>query len=170
MESICFSYRQCNETDLQSILRLQEETFSLIDDPSLLRRNSPEMLRERLFEPHCTLGAFVEGELAGFAMLCFEGNTEENLSRGLVSEDMLSRCANLKLVIVSPGYRGLSLQRILLTQLEDTARERGALQLCLTVSPKNIYSLRNVEALGYERVRAESKYGGHERILYRKLL
>lgn len=165
-----FEMKKCIPSDLDSILEIQDETFASLEDKDLLRKNTDEMLLECLKHPHVTLGAWHGGRLAAFSVLYFPGNSPENLAASLTSVDGKNLfSANYKLCIVRPDYRGNSLQYILAKKLEDYAVQRGAKIICSTVSPKNPYSMRNVEKLGYIYDHTLTKYG-LERNLYYKYL
>lgn len=164
-----FNFRRCTIDDLDSVCELQEKAFGVITNPEILRRNSREALASCLMEPHYTLGAFYGGELAAFMVLFIGGDTEENLGLdlGLSGEELLLT-ANMKLVIVSPDFRGNGLQCILTKKLEAIAKGEGFHTLCATISPKNIYSIKNFEACGFNYHSRKTKYGGLERNIYCK--
>lgn len=166
-----FVYKKCTQENLAEICNIQEEAFACIENPDILRRNSQEILKECLEEPHYTVGAFFNGELAGFAVLYDGGHTKENIGRDIgIEEDRLDTVKNMKLVIVRPKYRGNNLQIKLTSFLENIAAENGAKIICATVSPYNIYSMRNFEALGYKLHSCKMKYGGLKRNIYYKYI
>ncbi len=164
-----FEFKQCDISYLDDILRIQEEAFEVIDNPDLLRRNTKEMLSACLAEPHYTLGAYVDGKLAGFAVLFDGERTKENLGYdiGIDDSEVLS-VVNLKLIIVSPAYRGNGLQRKMTALLEDIAKQRGKKYICVTVSPDNEFSRKNVECMNYIFHSQKEKYNGMLRNLYYK--
>ena len=166
---LCFA--RCGEDMLDELCRIQEEAFDKLPDPSLLRRNTRDMLGACLSEPHCTLGAFCGDVLAAFGVLWRGGQTEENLGKLLdLDGEQLERIYNVKLIIVRPPYRGAGLQRELLRRLESIARADGCRMLCATVAPANGHSMRNFIAEGYAEYGTFNKYGGLERkLLYKEL-
>lgn len=166
-----FVLRQCHPEHLADICRIQEEAFAVLENPELLRRNSREMLAACLQEPHYTVGAFCGDVLAGFAVLYDGGETEENLGRDIgLSAAELDSVINLKLVIVSPAYRGNGLQRKMTAVLEAVAAERSKQYICATVSPHNAFSRSNIEGMGYRLHSCKKKYNGVLRNLYYKRL
>lgn len=164
-----FEFRRCDKNEIDRILAIQEEAFATLDNPELLRRNTPEMLLSCLSDPHYTIGAYCEGVLAGFAMLYDAGDSDENLGRdiGCPAEE-LDKVINLKLVIVSPAYRGNGLQRRMTEKLEEIAVQKNKRYICATVSPDNKFSRANIEGMGYEFHSQKTKYGGVVRNLYCK--
>jgi len=164
-----FELKRCGEDAINDVLRIQEEAFEALDRPELLRRNTREMLESCLREPHYTIGAYCGGVLAGFAMLYDAGNSEENLGRDIgIPEEELDDVINLKLIIVSPKYRGNGLQRRMTAELEKIAVERKKKYICATVSPDNSFSRNNIEGMGYVLHSQKTKYGGVKRNLYYK--
>ncbi len=164
-------FKPCDISHLDDICALQELAFAHLDNPDLLRRNSEEMLQSCLSDPHYTLGAFYEGSLIAFAMLYDAGESAENIGHDLgLAGAELQRVINMKLIIVSPDYRGNGLQKKLMTALENLAKEKGKEFICGTVSPDNSYSCRNFIALGYEQKGTKIKYGGLKRNVYCKTL
>ena len=123
--------------------------------------------------PHVTLGAWYDNTLVAFSILYVPCDNEENLSMSLENVDIKGlKTANNKLCIVRKMFRGNSLQFELGRRLESYAHEMGIKLICATVSPKNQYSINNINGilrLGYTYNRTFlSKYG--ERNLYYKFL
>lgn len=164
-----FTIGPCGPEQLDALLDIQEETFAALEDESLLRRNTPEMLENCLLPPHVTLGAWHGNVLAAFSILYFP-EEDEDLSLSLTGVDRAGlRAANYKLCIVRPAFRGSGLQYRLGTALDPFARRAGAGLLCATVSPHNRHSMENIRKMGYTYNRTLTKYG-LERALYYKFL
>lgn len=53
-----FEIRRCGLAEYESILKMQEEVFKEPFTQKCLHRNTPELLKSCLFDPHLTLGAF----------------------------------------------------------------------------------------------------------------
>jgi len=171
MNSIEFTFCRCGAEHLDTICDIQEETFALLEDERLLRRNSREVLASCLEAPHVTMGVFCGQEMAAFGVLYRAGQSKDNLGTLLgLSGEALERTAAVKLTIVRPAYRGHGLQRKLISLLEDEALALGIERLCATASPANIHSVRNFIAEGYDRCGRVTVYGGLERELFYKKL
>ncbi len=161
-------FEKCTAEHLDDICALQESAFEHIDNPDLLRRNSREMLLSCLVE-HCTLGAFYNGQLIAFAVLYDGGDTDENIGFDIgLSGDAVKDVINMKLIIVSPEYRGNGLQGKLMARLEAVAVEKGKKLICATVSPLNSFSCNNFIKSGYAFHSTKEKYGGLLRSIYVK--
>ncbi len=166
-----FEFKKCNPLDLDSILAIQEKAFKNLDNPDLLRRNTPEMLLSCLSEPHYTLGVYVQGKLAAFGILYDALTTEENIGYDIgICKNQLTEVINFKLVIVLPEYRGNGLQKKIINILCNIAKENGKKIMCATVSPENSHSIRNFESCGFMFHSAKIKYSGLKRNIYYKIL
>lgn len=150
------------------LLEIQEEAFGVLDDPDLLRRNTYETLAVCFNDKSLVLGAYVNGEIAGFGILYDAGEDSENLAKELDNHDDIGKYVNAKLVIVRPAFRGRGIQRAIIDALVDHARKEGFIGVCATVSPKNNFSSDNLKSCGFVAVKTLIKYGGKTRILYYK--
>jgi hypothetical protein len=169
-----FIIKKCGPDCLDRILAIQTEIFSELPDTDILRKNTVPMLRGCLSPPHVTLGAWYGGELAAFSVLYFPGDDGdgdgENLAAYLENVDTAGlNTVNNKLCIVRKPFRGNSLQYELGRRLEQYAVEAGCGLICATASPKNSYSIHNMQQMGYIYNRTLSKYG-LERNLYYKFI
>ena len=72
--------------------------------------------------------------------------------------------------MVSPEYRGNSLQKKICLELEKISKNNNDKLLCATVSPYNKYSLKSFLDLGYEIKKDKLKYGGLRRYVVAKKL
>ena len=161
--------RQCQPTDLQVIIDLNEAIYAALPDKSVLRHNSPEMIASCLEEPNVTLGVWDGDLLVAIGMLYVPQCIEEDHFHDLdLQGDYKS--ANQKLFLVRDRYRGLGLQRRLIREVEKTAIARGYNLLCTTVAPNNDFSINNFLKEGYVYAKTEMKYGGLVRDLYYKVL
>lgn len=161
--------RQCQPTDLQVIIDLNETIYAALPDKSVLRHNSPEMIASCLEEPNVTLGVWDGDLLVAIGMLYVPQCIEEDHFHDLdLQGDYKS--ANQKLFLVRDRYRGLGLQRRLIREVEKTAIARGYNLLCTTVAPNNDFSINNFLKEGYVYAKTEMKYGGLVRNLYYKVL
>lgn len=164
-----FLIKECTNKDLEDILNIQQEAFELLNNSTILRKNSPETLLECLTKPNITLGAWYNGELAGFAVMIFP-EPEENLADDLINIPCKNlKFANYKLCIVKEKFRGNSLQYELGKRLIEIAQNSGVQILCCTVSPENPYSIRNVEKLGFSYNRTLPKYGFIRNLYYKMI-
>ena len=164
-----FLLRKCSCADVKAILELQKTILDGLPDRELLRENSEEMFVQCTKEPNLTLGLFADGKLSALGILVDATGTEEDLGVGLVCHEV-GKSANLKLILVREECRGLGIQRTLMLLLEACVISGGYTHLCSTVSGKNVHSLRNAQAVGYEFDHEATKYGGLARGVYVKTI
>jgi GNAT superfamily N-acetyltransferase len=146
--------RQCQPTDLQVVIDLNEAIYAALPDKSVLRHNSPEMIASCLEEPNVTLGVWDGDLLVAIGMLYVPQCIEEDHFHDLdLQGDYKS--ANQKLFLVRDRYRGLGLQRRLIREVEKTAVARGYNLLCTTVAPNNDFSINNFLKEGYVYAKTE---------------
>jgi len=109
------------------------------------------------------------GILAGGFNILHPGLDDYNYGFDLgFSQEMLLKVIHMDTAVVHPDYRGHKLQRRLMAVIEEELSRRfpGAI-LLTTVHPENLYSLCNVQSLGYRIERRLPKYGS-ERYILRK--
>lgn len=156
--------RECGPEDVPQILALQKQVIDALEDKNLLRKNTREMFERCVQPPHYTLGVYDGSDMVAVSILYDPQGDEEDLSKNLRCHTV-EKGANYKLALVSPQYRGRGLQRKMLYFLEKYAYHTGYTHLCTTVSPDNLYSMRNVLACDYEKDHEAIKYGGLKRIV-----
>lgn len=66
-------------------------------------------------------------------------------------------------IAVNPNYQGLGIGKMLMEYSEAIAREKGFLEMNLTVDPKNEKAIRFYERLGWEKILNEGKWTGKMR-------
>ncbi|MFN2338133.1 MAG: peptidase C39 family protein [Gammaproteobacteria bacterium] len=122
--------RQATPEDIRSLLRLEEECFSV-------DRLSQRSFRYLLTKANAV--TFVDerdGEIAGYAMLLFNAGTS---------------LARLYSIAVSPRFRGRDIGKGLVAAAEETARERDSVYIQLEVRKDNAASIALFEQAGYRR-------------------
>ena len=83
-----FEFHPLELSQLDAVLALEQEALDNLERPDLLRRNTLDMWHKCLQPPHLCLGAWVRGELVGFAVLYVPAKGDaEDLSALLVQVD-----------------------------------------------------------------------------------
>lgn len=114
------------------------------------------------------VGAFVDGQLIGFAAVYFPRENTDNLGRdiGLPAPE-LRQVVHLEACFVHPAYRGnrlgTKLGRLL---LEEVAAKREYRHLCSTVMPANIPSIIEKFTQQMKIVALKPKYNNSWRYLF----
>lgn len=161
-------FKDLTKKDVDAIMHLQEKIFETLENPELLRRNTREMFELCVQEPNWTFGAFDPDSpdyLIGVAIMFDPGNSDENIASQLIHHK-LKHAANAKLCMILPKFRGRGFEKTALMMMKERARLRGYDGLCVTVSPKNIHSTKNIEATGFQYDHTQKKYGGMEREIW----
>lgn len=161
--------RTCDIKDLDAILALQDHVISGLADKSWLRKNPPEIFALALAAPNLTIGMFVKDELIAIGMLVDPRPPETDL-RANLQKFKVDKALDMKLAMVRSDYRGRGLQKAVIWIMEKYSHSLGYKYLCTSVSPDNIYSLRNTLDSGFEFDHREELYGGLLRNVYVKKL
>ncbi len=161
--------KKCDKNDLDSILRLQDTIFEGLDNPSILRRNTEDILEQCLKDPNYTIGVYDQNDLIGLIILVEPTGKETDLRKNLQCHT-INRAADFKLIMIKKEYRGYGLQSSLMWLLEKIAYAKDYKFLCVSVSPQNEYSKRNIINAGYEFDHQEYLYDGLDREVYVKEL
>ncbi len=107
--------------------------------------------------------------IVGFGFAETKLKTDSELVQILDLNDTLSFCGEIDNIAILPSCRGFSLQRRLLTNLEQLFLAHTSIEmLYVTVHPENIYSLKNCLANGYQEITKTFMYGGKSRFILGK--
>lgn len=161
--------RLLDRGDLDRVLELQEKTILELEDRSVLRRNTPEILAQALSDKNLAIGTFIEDNLIAVAIAVDPVPPETDLRKTLQTH-FVDNAMDLKLVIVQKEYRGNGLQKVLMYALEQMAVAQGYTHFCTSVSPNNKHSIHNMLSMGYDYDHQELLYDGLLRNVYVKTL
>ena len=92
-------------------------------------------------------GAFLDDKMIAWIFLSVSNRMKELKQ---MIPNLEGSCADIDGVIVLPEYRGYGLQKILVKHLEKIAKEKEIKNIIAEVTFGNVYSLRNLNDLGYE--------------------
>ena len=107
--------------------------------------------------------AEAEGRVAGVFSIIRPGLRDFNLGYELgLTEEELERVIHMDTAAVHPDFRGHGLQRRLISAVEPELQ--GKILLC-TIHPDNIFSLQNMQKLGYIIEKKVARYGSIRYIL-----
>ena len=107
--------------------------------------------------------AEAEGRMAGVFSIIRPGLQNFNLGYELeLTEEELERVIHMDTAAVHPDFRGHGLQRRLISAVEPELQ--GKILLC-TIHPDNIFSLQNMQKLGYHIEKKVARYGSIRYIL-----
>lgn len=159
--------RKCGPDDLDAITELQNIVCAALEDSDLFVSTEREENSGYLSEPNFILGCFNGDQMIAYCSFVVPGVTQDNYGWDLGwPPEKLRTCAKLDTVVVHPDYRGYRLQRRLIDEAMALASQTpGISYVMATVSPKNKYSLHNVQAAGFSILMKKLKYGGKERFI-----
>ena len=164
---IALSIRKAFIDDYDSIMLLQDDVICNMSNKKWFCPSTSQEIKTFLENPQDYFALVVaHGEMiVAFACLILNPSSCEDLYRDLKDNNIevkTDKYCIFETVFVSPRYRGYSIQRTLINELCDLAFKNGKRSICATVHPDNIYSMKNFEKSGFERVNSEPlpKYGG----------
>ena len=158
--------------DISEILYVMEEGFSSTKNKDWYVTDDREFIERHIETEGYILKYMLDNKIAGFLIVRHPKLAEDNLGRYLPdwSEEALMRVSHMESVAVLPKSRGQKIQKKLLSAAEEIEQKRETKYLMATVHPDNIYSVENLEQLGYQCLLETEKYGGRKRKIMSKEL
>ena len=167
-----FLIRTAVPHDVDGIMRVMETAKELTKQGWFVSDN-----REYV-EMHIAQNGFIvvaeerSGEIAGFFMVDFPGQSAKNLGYYLGLEGKkLEEVVHMDSTAVLPKYRGNHLQYRMMCKAEEMLDERKRYRYRMsTVHPDNCYSFHNLQKRGYLVLTTVEKYGGLLRhVMYKEI-
>lgn len=164
--------RKGTPTDTDAFLTLLDTVRREMTHPEWFYLDPPNYVREQMNNGTMQLWLAMDGEnLAGALSVLILGSDENNYGYDLgLPSDKLNQTVNMDSAAVYPQYRGLGIQRRLLTQAEQELKEAKKGILLCTVHPDNRYSLENVLRQGYVVQKKLDKYNSVRFLLRKDIL
>lgn len=146
---------------IEEIIDLQQKVTDALEDKSLYIASDREEMEDMLGEEGIVLGARIQGTLVAYFMAWFPKESHKNLGLDIgLNEKELKKVVHFEATIVDPDYRGYHLQRRLMQSLLIEVKKRyQEYYILATVSPYNIYSLKNFLEEGFYITCIKQKYG-----------
>ena len=156
--------RKATPADLEAFLAFTHAVRDAMDSTAWFALDPDEELRELTAEGDMEFWmAEAGGRLAAVFSIIRPGLRDFNLGYDLgLTETELLRVTHMDTAAVHPDFRGMGLQKRMMTEAE--AHLEGRILLC-TIHPDNRYSLRNAQSLGYRVEKQVNKYGSIRCIL-----
>ena len=159
-------YKRLNLHDFKDVYKLQEIIYNDLEDKSWYRFNSESLLYTRLGTASSfAIGAYLNDELIATGMLVVDKELTDSICS--VTDCNLG---DIVLILVKNEYRGIGLQKSLMTKLEHHALEYGFEYTGASVHPDNIYCRNNIIELGYTFDHTDILFEGLLREVYIKKL
>lgn len=167
-----FHMRQLELQDKDSIMKVQQQTYSQLGHKDRLSTLDQQEVIHILSGAGWFAGAFVDTKLVAFrAFLIPQLDDTDHLGKdvGLTTEEQTSVIYQ-EITVVLPEYRGHGLQRKLGEWLMDMLiRSKDSYRfICSTVAPFNIPSLKDKFSQGMHIATLKEKYEGKLRYVFLK--
>lgn len=155
--------------DLEALLTLHKKVITALPDSHIFRSDGTGFMEANLDRRGRTVGAFIEDQLIGYAVISFPKLDSDNLGNLIhIAKQEQLHVAHYDGAAVDPDYRGNRLHRFMNDIRGQYAKLAGYHHLMGTVSPLNPYSLDNHLHAGFEIVNFAVKYNGMDRLIIHK--
>ncbi len=162
-----FDFRMLEVADTTQILQLRNAIWDALEDKTLFAQSSDFCISESL-KNGFGFGVWQENKLVACIICrCQDGEYAELLQ---YSGQQKEKTVELEDVFVNQQHRGQGLQKYLIQQAETYARKIDKSIILATVSPQNLFSIRNFENMGYDVVKSCMIYENLERYILQKRL
>jgi GNAT superfamily N-acetyltransferase len=156
--------------NLEDILEFQLKIYDGISDPDIYAVVNGEEIRESLDLDDC-FGAYHDGRLVAFTMMIRNRVSHRNYGTYVgYPPERQKTCVSYEITMVDEAYRGFGLQRYFTEMRDELARQMGATEALVTISPKNERSLANMLYEGFEILCTKPLYQGSARHILSKQL
>lgn len=161
--------RKGSQADTEQLILLLQEVYRDMEQKEWLYLDEPDEVRQMMRDGTMELWVAMDGDRMAAAFdILHPGLEPYNYGYDLeLNACELLRVINMDTIAVDPAYRGMGLQKRLVSEAEQEIVRHGSRILLCTVHPDNRYSLGNFLELGYTIERKLQKYGS-VRYLLRK--
>jgi ribosomal protein S18 acetylase RimI-like enzyme len=164
MEHDKYRYRLATNADVTRIHQLMNQAYEGLRDKSLFVVDGEDIIKSCVSDHGFIICADYEDQMIGFVMVLYPGITSKNYGTYInLEENKLAKVCHIESVVVDQSHRGNGLQVKLIALAEQDLISTPYVYSMATVSPKNVHSLNNFQALGYQVVGHQQLYGGLER-------
>ena len=158
--------RKAVPEELDALYEMQLRIHQTMADPEQFMPNDKEELRTNIRD-NLVVGVWVGQTPIALGIVRYDGCKDTNYAWKLdVPESDVPYWANFDTIVVDAAWRGNGLQRRLLEQC-IAWRRPDIIGMGCTVSPKNEFSLRNVQSCGFTVHTRKLMYGTHDRYVLR---
>lgn len=160
-----------SEENFADIMNLYNIVSDSMDNKSWLKVRDFQTLQKTLDDGGFIVGCYVDSELIACALCDVPDINSIDLLIGLdIDYSDIKNTYVSGFVMVHPKYRGNSLQLTLLDLRIDIAKNKGKKYIITVAAVDNIYSLNNIESLGFKlKVQRENEFGILRNILVKDL-
>lgn len=157
--------RKCDIRDLDEIYNIQNiviENFKPEEKGYFLPFDKESYLRilNNPVKDGEIYGAFIDNKMIAWVFLSISDRMEK--LKDLIP-NLDGNCADIDGVVVLPKCRGCGIQKMLVNYLEEKAKQKSIKNIIAEVTFGNVYSLNNLEELGYKKQTWYQKDGNIKR-------
>ena len=143
-----FTYRFATEKDIDTINRFDINIYRKVN-PDFYFRHTKTRLRNMMSYGRKIWMVFCKDKLVAWTGIAL--NLEVTNAKDYnLTEKQIEKAGDLVATAVSPKFRGYGIQQFLLKERIKYLRKIKKKYALTDVNPKNIYSLRNIEATGFK--------------------
>lgn len=157
--------------DAREIHQVMWNVYANLEQKELYYPDSLEFIKNCIREKGFAVKACSpSGRIMGFLIVYFPTTKEDHMGQYIdLTQEDYEKSAYMDSIAVLPEYRGLGIQKQLIEYAEKSEKLKEYLHLFATVSPENLYSLKNFQAEGYQIISTVFKYANLERhVLYKR--
>lgn len=157
--------RKCDVSDLDEIYNIQNiiiENFKPEEKGYFLPFDKETYLKilNNPIKDGEIYGAFIDNKMIAWVFLSISDRMEK--LKDLIP-NLAGNCVDIDGVVVLPKYRGCGIQKMLVNYLEEKAKQKSIKNIIAEVTFGNVYSLNNLEELGYKKQTWYQKDGNIKR-------
>lgn len=159
-----YTMRLVETQEMDKVCRLQQTVYDALPNKNLLYMDSEADMLDALYSGGKILGVFTAEEaLIAYRYISLPGDSAENLGRDIwLPSRELERVVHLETTVVHPDYRGNKLQKRTLDKVFELIEPMDVSHVMCTISPFNVYSLKNIMSGGLRIKALKKKYGDAE--------
>lgn len=166
-----FQVRKAQYNDVPEIMNIINVTVENLPNKNMFYADTKEFVEEHIEEKGFSLVATTEDKIAGYILVRFPKQDDDNLGKHVKENIDLNKVAHMESTAVLPEFRNNGIQKLLLQKAEENLKETDYCYYMGTVDPNNEYSLRTLVGRKYNIIDTVEKYGGLRRnIMYKEII
>jgi predicted GNAT superfamily acetyltransferase len=158
--SLDFEMEMLGKEKMDDVMKLQDIVYDHVENKETYHPNTIEENYDILDVGGHILGVYFKNQLVAFRIIDTPGLGDRNLGKDLnFSEEDLWKVSIFDSTVVHPDFRGHGLQFKTLQKSKEILLQQGYQHGLATISPNNLYSVRNLIKAGFVIKEVKKKYG-----------
>ncbi|MDF2545464.1 MAG: hypothetical protein K0R93_362 [Anaerosolibacter sp.] len=158
--SLAFHMEMLGKEKMNEVMKLQDIVYDYVENKETYHPNTLEENYDILDAGGHILGVYFKSQLVAFRIIDTPGLGDRNLGKDLnFSEEELWKVSIFDSTVVHPDFRGHGLQFKTLMRSKEILLQQGYQHGLATISPNNLYSVRNLIKAGFVIKEVKKKYG-----------